>query len=207
MSTTASVIEASEEALMHDPADELVNNNNIRCKCNYLKDMPNKVHHYIQDSIREYDSECTIARNKVEISTCKSTDNVPDHNRLTYEMIICNSCKCNFFPHCNVSSIDNIDLCIRCYQNQNILGNSEIINVEKSTMIEEINRKCYGGGCTFISDSTLDKFQSMRKEIFIEGGLNNAFNKVKCTLDTWDNTFTSGKLKVIGAFNMYSESG
>ena len=74
-------------------------------------------------------------------------------------------------------------------------------------MIEEINQKCYGGGCTFFSDSTLDKLQSMRKDIFIEGGLNNSFNKVKCTLDTWDNTFTSGKLKVIGAFNIHSEGG
>ena len=38
ISATSSVIEACVEALMHEYVDELVNNNNARCKCNYLKD-------------------------------------------------------------------------------------------------------------------------------------------------------------------------
>ena len=85
------------------------------------------------------------------------------------------------------------------------MGNSEIINVEKTTMIEETNQKCYGGEHTFISYYPSDELQSMYKEMVIEGNLNNTFDKAKYPLDTWDNDFTLEKLKVIGSFKMHSE--
>ena len=206
MLTTASVIEAREEALMHEPADKLGSNSNIRCERNHLKDIPNKVHYYIQDFAHECDSECAIVHDKVETLLCNSVDDLPDHKCLTHEMVICNYCKFNVRRHCNVLSAEKIDLCIRCCQNQNTLDNLEIINVEKSAMIEEIN-KIYGGGHIFIIYCPLDESQSMHKEIVIEGNLNNTFDKLKCPLDTWDHTSTSGKLKAIGTFNMCSKVG
>ena len=74
-------------------------------------------------------------------------------------------------------------------------------------MIEEINQKFYGGGCAFVSDCLLDELKSMCKEIVMKGNLNNAFDKASYPLDTWDNTFYSRNLKVIGAFNLCSEGG
>ena len=91
ISTTASVIVAYVEALMCEPADELVSKNNIRCEHNYLKDIPNKVHLCIHDFIHEHDREFIIDRDKAEIITCNITDDVPDHKCLTHEMVICNS--------------------------------------------------------------------------------------------------------------------
>ena len=80
MSTYASVVEACVEALMCEPVYKLVSNDDFCCEFIYLKDTPNKVHLYIQDFIREHESECTIVCNKVEMFTCKSTDYVPDMN-------------------------------------------------------------------------------------------------------------------------------
>ena len=41
----------------------------------------------------------------------------------------------------------------------------------------------------------------------MDENLNNANTSFKHLLDTWDNTFTTGKVKVVGSFNMCSEGG
>ena len=65
-----------------------MSNNNIRCKNNYLKDAPSKVNHCIQDFTHENNREHNIARNKAEMLTYSSMDDVPDHEYLTCEMVI-----------------------------------------------------------------------------------------------------------------------
>ena len=63
---------------------------------------------------------------------CNRFELMTDRKCLVHEKVECFLCKFNSCIHCKASSECNVKLCLRCYQNYQLLGISEIETIKNN---------------------------------------------------------------------------